>query len=410
MMFPRNYLILLEYLLDLFYLIVKFSKYNQMSSSNLARIFAPNLIKPIPPTEPSLKEYEITSSIIQFMIDHDEDFHISRSEHILLKILQEVPEFGNRNHKVKKSNVHIPFINNIFSDSEETDDDRSSRYSGEYAINKYSPQLANNNISNNGNNDNNNNNSVTKFSPNLSGDERTNINNNKVNKLSNMISNNLNIKMNKKQIGKVVYNNVALPLTPPQSPSSSTQTSFNIKSQLNALISSASSAINVDFNTNDNHEEGKSFTNISTRKKSTSFSVIRQKDKIDSNSNLSPNTINNSIPKPNPTQPQLQPIQTSLPNQNNNMNASPTPVILNGENIISTPLNPNSAHPILNDNTVIRNESIHGIQRSDSKTIIRKNTVEEHDNSSRSPSNDMSIERNNSSYSINKLHPTASEI
>ncbi|OUM66338.1 hypothetical protein PIROE2DRAFT_29264, partial [Piromyces sp. E2] len=70
MMLPRNNLILLEYLFDLFNLVTKFSEYNQMNSGNLARVFAPNLLKPTN-GEPSLKDYEITTSIIKFIIDHD---------------------------------------------------------------------------------------------------------------------------------------------------------------------------------------------------------------------------------------------------------------------------------------------------------------------------------------------------
>ena len=354
MMLPRNNLILLEYLFDLFNLVTKFSEYNQMNSGNLARVFAPNLLKPAN-GEPSLKDYEITTSIIKFIIDHDPEFHISRSDNILLKILQEVPDFNSKNYKAKKNNLHIPFmaLNNIFSDSEETDDERSSRYSnstnGDYMVSKYSPQLAN------GNNQ--------KFSPILTSDEKSNGKNT-------LVSNNLNVKINKNP-AKTTFNSAALLLTPPQSPSSPTQSAAhpNIKSQLNAITTGNDMNMIQSTNTKpieSSNEDKRSFNvqNFS-RKESTSFSVMRPNLNM---SNSSQNTISSNT--------------TMIPPMNK----------------VACPEN------IIRSGSVNRGRG--DVQRSNSKTIVRKNTIEEGDNSSRSPSNDMSIERNNSK----KIRQNASEI
>ncbi|KAL6617828.1 hypothetical protein U3516DRAFT_628863 [Neocallimastix sp. 'constans'] len=358
MMFPRNYLVLLEYLLDLFRLVTRYSEYNQMNSSNLARVFAPNLLKPIPPAESSLKDYGITSSIIEFMIEHDLDFHISRSENMLLKILQRVPDFNsNKSHKAKKPNLRIPFmaINNIFSDNEETDDDRGSRYK--------------------------------------------------------------------------------LPLTPPQSPSTPTQSTSvfsNIKSQLNALKYPSSEPKIIDSNLNiGNTEEIESFNNLTLKRDTTSFSVIRPNPSPSSISDSNTPVINSVTivnaydlnPISNTNKPKVTIINASdLIVSSPSLSPSLTPSIIpESFNINSiTPLNKNNNNNNININTnpivnsgILRSNSvgsIHSIQHSNSKTIIRKNTIEENDNSSRSPSNDMSIERNNSNYSLNKYRQTASEI
>jgi len=424
MMFPRNYLILLEYLLDLFSLITKFSEYNQMTSSNLARIFAPNLLKPIPPSEPSLKDYGITSSIIEFMIDHDMDFHISRSESMLLKILQEIPDLSNKNPKAKKSNLHIPFmaINNIFSDNEETDDERSSKYSnsGEFTLSKYSPQLMNETSSKSPNL------SDEKINNNSNGNSNSNnSNNNNVSNRGNMLndsmSNNLSCKINNR-IMKQGYNGL---LTPPQTSSSSSPTQSTtifsgIKSKLNTLSpNSESRIIETNLNNSNNNEETRSFSNLTIKRDATSFSVIRpnQKsiDKTPSDSNLSTDKTMTNV---NLSKPKL------------NINVNPTQnIIVNTKNIVGlsslpSPLSPSSTlnnlngasitdsvsplTPSINEKNNIESGDI--IQHSNSKTIIRKNTIEESQNSSCSPSNDLSIERNNSSYSLNKSHQAAGEI
>jgi len=384
MMIPRNYLILLEYLFDLFNLITKFSEYNQMTSNNLARVFAPNLLKPSSNTEPSLRDYEITTTIIKFIIDHDYEFHISRADNILLKILQEVPDFNSKNLKAKRNNLRIPFmaINNIFSDSEETDDERNSRNSysnnGEIvALTKHSPQFMTN--------PNNNNNNV-KFS--LLLDEKSGIKNMAINKV------------NLKPL-KTAFNAVGIPLTPPQSPSTITTTNAyssvhpNGKSPLNTITSNSESSANVVGNGGNSENGIKSF-NVNTLTKgreATSFSVIRPNN----------NTTTTKTKNEN---------DDSIPDHLKGMVNATNTVVQNNTNTKDAIIKSDS---IQHHNSVVRHHSSirhhnsishhDSINHHNSRIINRKNTVEGNDNNSHNQDNHFDLERNNSS-SYNKLQST----
>jgi len=221
-------------------------------------------------------------------------------------------------------------------------------------------------------------------------------------------------KMNLKNI-KAGFNG-SLPLTPPQSPSSSNQaTATSIKSQLNNLILANETRIN-NINSNENvNEDIRSFNNLSVKKEATSFSVIRsnQKPMISDSQATLPNSNSNSTLNSN-TNSSTQ-IPNSESNSTLNTNSYSNTEIPNLENKdIKSNLDTNQSQvPVDTEASVqniTKNGSIHNVQRSDSKTIIRKNTIEENDNSSRSPSNDLSIESNNSAYSINKHRQTTSEI
>ena len=74
---PFTHLVLLECLLELLSRISKKSDTNQMSSSNLARVFAPNLLRPKPTVIQSLEDYDKSANIIEFMIDNLIEFSLT---------------------------------------------------------------------------------------------------------------------------------------------------------------------------------------------------------------------------------------------------------------------------------------------------------------------------------------------
>ncbi|KAJ3410438.1 hypothetical protein HDV05_003800 [Chytridiales sp. JEL 0842] len=76
MMLPPPHLVLLEYLLELFALVAMNSAANQMTASNLARIFSPNLLKPKSEKQ-ALEEFQSCSYVVEFMIDNFDQFCIT---------------------------------------------------------------------------------------------------------------------------------------------------------------------------------------------------------------------------------------------------------------------------------------------------------------------------------------------
>ncbi|KAJ3194677.1 hypothetical protein HK101_002207 [Irineochytrium annulatum] len=80
MLLPPPHLVLLECLLDLFSVVVANAETNQMTSSNLARIFSPNLLRPKAEQKQALEEFQTCSFVVEFIIENYEQFYVSSRE------------------------------------------------------------------------------------------------------------------------------------------------------------------------------------------------------------------------------------------------------------------------------------------------------------------------------------------
>ncbi|KAJ1561840.1 hypothetical protein HK405_002586 [Cladochytrium tenue] len=64
-------------LLELFSQVDQNSAENQMTASNLARIFAPNVLRPRGSERQALEDFQTASYVVEFMINHWEQFVLS---------------------------------------------------------------------------------------------------------------------------------------------------------------------------------------------------------------------------------------------------------------------------------------------------------------------------------------------
>jgi len=376
MMIPRNYLILLEYLFGLFTKVTEYSEYNRMDSSNMAKIFAPNLLKQAPNSEPSLRDFEITTSIVKFIIDHDNEFRISRNNEIMFKILGN-SDFNYKNIKAKKNNIRIPFVNlNLFSDSEETDDERNPREI--VTLSRGTPKL-------NSNSDNNN----TKISSYL--DEKPG----SKNIINNIIS-------SKIKPLKTAFNAVGIPLTPPHSPSTSTHTAI----QPNTLL-----PLNAGNGSHTSFSVLRSNNNISTNSTTTSNDIINKDEddvEFDSNKFSIPNDIKEGMTNISDTKVQDDDDYSNSDAKSDDIRHRKSVRQHDSVNYYDSSIQRRDNINIKQFSTIQRQRN-EVFQRHNSRTINRKNTIEENESSNHSPSNDFTIERN-SSYSKTKHLQPVSEI
>lgn len=69
---------LLFYLLDLLALFSRYAKYTKMNSMSLASVFTPGiLLNPEHAMNPT--QYKLSQRVVQFLIEHQEHFHLSRN-------------------------------------------------------------------------------------------------------------------------------------------------------------------------------------------------------------------------------------------------------------------------------------------------------------------------------------------
>ncbi|KAI9325790.1 Rho GTPase activation protein [Zopfochytrium polystomum] len=80
MLLPPAHVVFFECLLELFSQVAKSSDQNQMTASNLARIFSPNVLRPRGTEKQALEDFQTASFVIEFMIDNWEQFAITGPE------------------------------------------------------------------------------------------------------------------------------------------------------------------------------------------------------------------------------------------------------------------------------------------------------------------------------------------
>ncbi|KAI9350075.1 Rho GTPase activation protein [Zopfochytrium polystomum] len=80
MLLPPPHLVLFEFLLELFSQVDQFSSENQMTASNLARIFSPNVLRPRGSEKQALEEFQTASFVVEFMIENWEQFALTGPE------------------------------------------------------------------------------------------------------------------------------------------------------------------------------------------------------------------------------------------------------------------------------------------------------------------------------------------
>lgn len=78
---------LLFYLLDLLALFSRYAKFTKMNSMSLASVFTPGiLLNPDHAMNPS--QYKLSQRVVQFLIEHQEHFHLPRNQQHNNKLIQ----------------------------------------------------------------------------------------------------------------------------------------------------------------------------------------------------------------------------------------------------------------------------------------------------------------------------------
>ncbi|KAJ3107211.1 hypothetical protein HDU97_004631 [Phlyctochytrium planicorne] len=103
MLLPPPHLILFEYLLELFVLVANHAGDNQMTATNLARIFSPNLLRPKLEKQ-ALEEFQSCAIVLEFFIENHSEFRISARDIKPFEIL-DVAYLPARKPSVKRKHL-----------------------------------------------------------------------------------------------------------------------------------------------------------------------------------------------------------------------------------------------------------------------------------------------------------------